>query len=61
MGVDLKMRQVREASVREHMEAENAHEFERCIAAFAHPRYEVVATGETWDGHGSVTGRATGL
>ena len=54
MGVDLKTRQVREASVREHMEAENAHEFERCIAAFAHPRYEIVATGEVWDGHGDV-------
>ena len=22
------------------MEAENAHDFKRCIAAFAHPRYE---------------------
>jgi len=54
VGVDLKTRQVREASVREHMEAENAHEFERCIAAFAHPRYEIVATGEVWDGHGDV-------
>ena len=28
----------RETTVREHMEAENAHEFERCIAAFEHPR-----------------------
>ena len=54
MAVDLKTRQVREASVREHMEAENAHEFERCIAAFAHPRYEIVATGEVWEGHGDV-------
>jgi len=54
MGVDLKTLQVREARVREHMEAENAHEFERCIAAFAHPRYEIIATGEIWDGHGSV-------
>jgi steroid delta-isomerase-like uncharacterized protein len=54
MGVELKTRQVRETTVREHMEAENAHQFERCIAAFAHPRYEIVATGEVWDGHGSV-------
>jgi steroid delta-isomerase-like uncharacterized protein len=54
VGVELKTRQIREATVREHMDAENAHEFERCIAAFAHPRYEIVATGEVWDGHGSV-------
>jgi predicted ester cyclase len=54
MGVDIKTRQVREAAVREHMEAENAHEFDRCIAAFAHPRYEIVPTGEVWDGHSGV-------
>jgi predicted ester cyclase len=44
----------REATVREHMEAENAHEFERCIAAFRRPRYEIVATGEVWDGQSGV-------
>ena len=54
MGVDVKTRQAREATVREHMEAENAHDFDRCIAAFAHPRYEIVATGEVWDGHSGV-------
>ncbi|MEP7346340.1 MAG: ester cyclase, partial [Gemmatimonadaceae bacterium] len=37
-----------------HMTAENAHEFERCIGAFSHPRYEIVATGEVWDGHDGV-------
>jgi len=36
------------------MEAENAHEFDRCIAVFAHPRYEIVPTGEVWDGHSGV-------
>jgi steroid delta-isomerase-like uncharacterized protein len=36
------------------MAAENAHDFERCIAAFSHPRYEIVATGEVWDGHSGV-------
>ena len=36
------------------MEAENAHDFERCIAAFDHPRYEIVATGEVWDGRSGV-------
>ena len=48
------VRKQREATVREHMEAENAHDFGRCIAAFAHPRYEIVATGEVWDGHSGV-------
>jgi len=45
----------REATVLEHMEAENAHQFDRCIAAFAHPRYEIIATGEVWDGHSGVS------
>ena len=39
----------------EHMEAENAHDFDRCIAVFAHPRYEIIATGEVWDGHSGVS------
>jgi hypothetical protein len=51
LGVDLSARRQREATVLEHMEAENAHDFDRCIAAFAHPRYEIIATGEVWDGH----------
>jgi steroid delta-isomerase-like uncharacterized protein len=48
------LRQRREVTVLEHMEAENAHDFDRCIAAFSHPRYEIVATGEVWDGHSGV-------
>lgn len=50
MAVETSLREVREATVLEHMGAENAHEFERCIAAFHHPRYEIVPTGEVWDG-----------
>lgn len=48
------LRQLREATVLEHMQAENAHDFDRCIAAFSHPRYEIVATGEVWDGRSGV-------
>jgi steroid delta-isomerase-like uncharacterized protein len=48
------LRTLREATVLEHMEAENAHDFPRCIAAFSHPRYEIVATGEVWDGTSGV-------
>ena len=32
------------------MTDENAHAFDRCIAAFEHPRYEIVPTGEVYDG-----------
>lgn len=54
MSLDPALRQRREATVLEHMTAENAYEFERCIGAFAHPRYEIVATGEVFDGHDGV-------
>jgi len=47
-------RRRREETVREHMEAENAHDFDRCVSAFAHPRYEIIATGEVWDGRNGV-------
>jgi steroid delta-isomerase-like uncharacterized protein len=33
-----------------HMTHENAHEFDSAIDAFHHARYEIVATGEVWDG-----------
>ena len=32
------------------MESENRHDFDATIATFAHPRYELIATGETFDG-----------
>jgi steroid delta-isomerase-like uncharacterized protein len=44
------LRARREAIVREHMESENRHDFDATIATFAHPRYELIATGETFDG-----------
>jgi steroid delta-isomerase-like uncharacterized protein len=44
------LRQRREQTCLAHMTDENAHAFERCIAAFAHPRYEIVPTGEVYDG-----------
>jgi predicted ester cyclase len=36
--------------VREHMESENEHDFDVTMATFAHPRYEIVPTGEVYDG-----------
>ena len=47
---EIGLRGRREATVREHMESENRHDFDATIATFAHPRYELIATGETFDG-----------
>jgi steroid delta-isomerase-like uncharacterized protein len=46
----LTLRERREAVVREHMESENHHEFDVALGTFAHPRYEIVPTGEVYDG-----------
>jgi hypothetical protein len=53
-SADLRAR--REAVVREHMESENAHDFDTTIATFGHPRYELVATGDVYDGEDAVRG-----
>ena len=42
------------AVVREHMESENVQDFDRTIATFAAPRYELMATGEVFDGEDEV-------
>jgi steroid delta-isomerase-like uncharacterized protein len=48
------LRARREAVVREHMESENRRDFDRTIGTFAHPRYELVATGQVFDGADAV-------
>ena len=40
--------------MREHMESENVHDFDATIGTFGHPRYEIVATGEIYDGEAEV-------
>jgi len=50
------VRSRREALVREHMEAENVHDFDTVIATFDHPRYELIATGQVHDGEEAVRG-----
>lgn len=50
------LRSRREAVVREHMEAENRHDYDAVIGTFAHPRYELMATGEVFDGEHDVRG-----
>ncbi len=42
--------------VRDHMESENRLAFDETIATFAHPHYELIATGTTYDGVDEVMG-----
>ena len=53
-GRDLRER--REALVREHMESENHHDYEATLDTFGHPRYEIVPTGDVFDGEEAVRG-----
>jgi steroid delta-isomerase-like uncharacterized protein len=54
METDLRER--REAVVREHMDSENRHDYDATIATFGHPRYELIATGQVFDGEEEVRG-----
>jgi steroid delta-isomerase-like uncharacterized protein len=47
-------REKRERIVREHMESENRKDFEATLSTFPHPRYELVATGDVYDGRDAV-------
>jgi steroid delta-isomerase-like uncharacterized protein len=49
-----RLRDRREAVVREHMESENRHDFDTTIGTFAHPRYEIIPTGDVYDGEDDV-------
>jgi steroid delta-isomerase-like uncharacterized protein len=48
------LRTKREKIVREHMELENEHDYEATIDTFDHPRYELVGTGDVYDGRAAV-------
>jgi steroid delta-isomerase-like uncharacterized protein len=51
---EAELRARREEIVREHMESENVHEFDTTIGTFSHPRYEIVPTGDVYDGEAAV-------
>jgi steroid delta-isomerase-like uncharacterized protein len=51
---DAARRARRAAIVREHMESENHHDFDTTIETFSHPRYEIVPTGDVYDGEAEV-------
>ena len=42
--------------VRHHMQSENELDFEATLSTFEHPRYELVATGQVFDGTEEVSG-----
>src|SRR5437588_12872631 len=48
------VRRGREETVREHMESANRHQFDVTMGTFAHPRYEIIPTGEVYDGEQEV-------
>jgi steroid delta-isomerase-like uncharacterized protein len=50
MAVSEELRARREALVVEHMESENRHEYDATIETFDHPRYELIGTGDVYDG-----------
>ena len=50
MAVSATRRKKREELVREHMDSENRHELDATIATFERPRYELIGTGEVYDG-----------
>jgi steroid delta-isomerase-like uncharacterized protein len=48
--VSEELRRKREGIVVEHMESENRHEFDVTLETFDHPRYELIGTGDVYDG-----------
>ncbi|MGQ0830779.1 MAG: nuclear transport factor 2 family protein [Microthrixaceae bacterium] len=54
MSDDEDLRRRRTQVVLDHMRSENEHRFDDTIATFAHPRYELVASGEVYDGEEAV-------
>ena len=54
MAPSATLKKKREAIVREHMDSENRHEFDVTMQTFDHPRYELIATGDVYDGQAEV-------
>jgi steroid delta-isomerase-like uncharacterized protein len=55
------LRQTRLAVIKEHMDTEVTHDFDRTLATFksesgGRPHYEIMATGQVFDGDGDVMG-----
>ncbi|MFD4639539.1 ester cyclase [Lentzea sp. NPDC058436] len=50
------LRALREAIVLEHMESQNEHDFDTSLNTFPHPRYEIMASGQVFEGVDAVRG-----
>jgi ketosteroid isomerase-like protein len=50
------LRRRREEVVREHMQSENERRFDDTIATFSHLRYEMIPSGDVYDGEAEVRG-----
>ena len=48
--IDAKLRERREAKLRDLLAAQNARDVEACLSHFAHPRYELVGNQRVYDG-----------
>jgi steroid delta-isomerase-like uncharacterized protein len=54
VSTDPGLRRARQAVLDAHSAAETAHDLDGVIATFHHPRYEIVPTGEVFDGEEAV-------
>lgn len=54
MSIDPDLAAARAEVVREHMESENRKDFDATLATFAHPHYDLIGTGEEFDGEAEV-------
>lgn len=52
--VDADLQRARQAVLDAHSAAESAHDVDAVLATFHHPRYEIVPTGEVFDGEDAV-------
>lgn len=50
----LELRAAREAVIREHLDSENRHDFDATLATFRRPRYELIGSGQVFDGEAEV-------
>jgi ketosteroid isomerase-like protein len=54
MAIDEALRARREQVVREHMQSENEMRFDDTLKTFKHPRYEMIPSGDVFDGEAEV-------
>ena len=55
-SIDPGLRQARQAVLDAHSAAESRQDLDGVLATFHHPRYEIVPTGEVFDGEAAVRG-----